>query len=262
MAKMQVATEQFDKKFSFDFEVEAFEKSKPDGGTGRFIGGFVSTDHMDRQQETVIQEGLDFSPFLEKGWFNDNHDKATDALVGYPTAAELKPYGDGLHKGWYVEGELLEGDGTSRADRLWKLARSLQKSGKRKLGFSVEGSVDQRVGKDLKTIRKGTVREVAITRCPINTRVSLDVLAKSLAVGHAGPHVDPSPGDAGPLMQEALEGVSTKKKKKKKKLTKAVAVRLLQSINPKVSRSLAERIVDYTARHHGDVDETEDSDVG
>ena len=253
-------SEQFDKNFRFDIEVEAFEKARPDGGTGRFIGGFVSTDHMDRQQEIIIQEGMDFSPFLEKGWFNDNHDKATDSLVGYPTAAELRPYPeDPIHKGWYVEGELL--DGHPRADSLWQLAQSLKKSGKRKLGFSVEGSIDQRDDKNPKVVRKATVREVAITRCPVNTKVSLDILAKSLAVGHAGagPSVaSPEPGDAGPLTQEALEGVSSgKKKKKKKKLSKSAAIRLLQMINPKVSRSLAERIVNYTARHYGDADEME-----
>lgn len=241
-----------DKTFKFDFEVDTFEKSLPDGGTGRYIGGFVSTDHMDRQDEIVIQEGLDFNPFLEKGFFNDNHSKETDSLVGYPTAAELKEYpGEGIHKGWYVEGELLEGDGSSRADRLWGLAQSLKKSGKRKLGFSVEGSIDERDPKNPKLVRKATVREVAITRCPINTKVSLDILVKSLAVGNAGPHVEPSPGDAGPLTLEALEGV--KKKKKKKKLKKSAAIRLIQMLNPKVSRSLAERIVDYTARHYDDV---------
>lgn len=234
--------------FHFEFEVDAFEKAKPDGGTGRFIGGFVSTDHMDREQETVIQEGLDFSPFLEKGWFNDNHDKATDALVGYPTMAGILPYPDDkMHKGWYVEGELLEGDGSTRADRLWKLAQSLKKAGQRKLGFSVEGGVSERTGPNNKTVRRGIVREVAITRCPINTKTSLDVLAKSLAVGHGGPHGDPSPGDAGPLTQESLE---SKKKKKKKKITKSAAVILLQKINPNVSPSLAKRIVDYTARHY------------
>lgn len=237
-----------DNNFRFEFEVDAFEKAKPDGGTGRFIGGFVSTDHMDREQETVIQEGLDFSPFLTKGFFNDNHDKATDALIGYPTMAEIRPYPkDKMHKGWYVEGELLEGDGSIRADRIWKLAQSLQKSGKRKLAFSVEGGVSERGGPNNKTVRRGIVREVAVTRCAINTNTGLDVLAKSLAVGHSGPHAEPSPGDAGPLTQESLEGV---KKKKKKKIKKSIAVNLLQKLNPQITRSFAERIVDYTARHY------------
>jgi hypothetical protein len=254
-----ITMELFDKNFHFDLEVEAFEKAKADGSKGRFIGGFVTTDHMDRQQEIILQEGLDFGPFLKGGWFNDNHDKSTDSLVGYPTAAELRQYPtDPMHKGWYVEGELL--DGHSRADSLWTLAQALQKSGKRKLGFSVEGSIDERDDKRPNIVRKATVREVAITRCPVNTRTSLDILAKSLAVGTGGPHGEPTPGDAGPLTREALEGISSgdkKKKKKKKRLTKSSAATLLQMINPKVPRSLAERIAGFAIRHYGDSPETE-----
>lgn len=237
-----------DNNFRFEFEVDAFEKAKPGGGTGRFIGGFVSTDHMDREQEIVIQSGLDFNPFLEKGFFNDNHDPATAALIGYPTMAEIRPFPeDKMHKGWYVEGELLEGDGSTRADEIWKLAQSLKKAGKRKLGFSVQGGVSERGGPNNKTVRRGIVREVAVTRCAINTNTGLDVLAKSLAVGHGGPHTEPSPGDAGPLTQESLEGI---KKKKKKKIKKSTAITLLQKLNPQITRSFAERIVDYTARHY------------
>jgi len=185
-----------DTKFAFDIECEVFEKAAPDGGAARYIGGFVSTDHMDRQGETLIQKGLDFTPFLTRGWFNDNHDSTTDALVGYPTAAELRKTEDG-REGWYVEGELLKGDGTTRADRLWTLATSLQKTGKRKLGFSVEGKILDRDPKNPKLVRKAEVHEVAITRCPVNTRTSLDVLAKSLAAGTPG--ASEGAGDGGAL---------------------------------------------------------------
>ena len=60
--------------FHFDFEADVFEKAKADGGTGRYIGGFVTTDHKDREKETVIQAGLDFNPFLEKGFFSITFD--------------------------------------------------------------------------------------------------------------------------------------------------------------------------------------------
>lgn len=231
-----------EERFSLDVECEVFEKAKPQGGTGRFIGGFVSTDHMDRQGETLIQEGLDFGPFLDKGWLNDNHDPATDALVGYPTAAELRSLEKG-HRGWYVEGELLEGDGTTRADKIWALAQSLQKSGKRKLGFSVEGAIVARDGKDPKKVRKAVVREVAITRCPVNVETSLDVLAKSLAVDN---------GSAKPLELQSVEGVAPSRpgKKKRKPLKKGTAVRLLRLIAPALSVRRAEAIVDYAARRY------------
>ncbi|MCZ6868094.1 MAG: hypothetical protein O7G84_01160 [Gammaproteobacteria bacterium] len=221
------------------------EKSRVDGRDGRFIGGYISTDHMDRAGETLIQDGLDFEPFLKKGWFNDNHDGAGDSLVGYPTMVRLDNLAKG-HKGWYVEGELLPDGANPRADSLWKIAQGLHKGASgRKLGFSVEGSILKRDAKDSKIVRKAEVREVAITRCPVNTQTSLDVLAKSLAVGiPAG-----EPGSAEPLQTEALEGVGTKKKKKKK-LTKGAAVELILAIRPGFSRALAAQIVDYTARHH------------
>lgn len=236
--------------FSFDVECDFFEKAKPGGGSGRFIGGFVSTDHMDRQGETLIQEGLDFAPFLKGGWINDNHDKATDALVGYPLMAELRelPKGkDGIiHKGWYFEGELLED--CPRADSLWRLAKALEKSGSgRKLGYSVEGGVTKRDAKDPKIVRKAVVREVAITRCPVNTEAGLSVLAKSLSVS-AGSTSGSVPGEAiagsvNPLQPEALE-----RKKKRKRIKKSVAITLLQQLHPQVSAVLATRIVDYTER--------------
>ena len=220
------------------------EKSKLDGRDGRFIGGYVSTSHMDRQGETLIQKGLDFDHFLAKGWFNDNHDTAGDSLVGYPTMARLDSLEKG-HDGWYVEGELLPEGSNPRADSLWKIAQGLKKAGKRKLGFSVEGSILDRDEKDPKIVRKAQVREVAITRCPVNTKTSLDVLAKSLAVGTpAG-----EPGSAADLEPEALEGVR-KKKKKKKKLRKGAAVELLLMINPNIPRPLAEGVVEYSARHY------------
>jgi hypothetical protein len=230
--------------FTFDMEMDALEKSRIDGRDGRFIGGYVSTSHMDRQGETLIQKGLDFSHFLEKGWFNDNHDTAGDSLVGYPTMARLDPLEKG-HEGWYVEGELLPENTNPRADSLWNIAQGLKKGGKRKLGFSVEGTILDRDAKDPKVVRKAQVREVAITRCPVNTKTSLDVLAKSLAAGTPG--VSGGPGDAGPLQPEALEGIG---KKKKKKLRKGQAVELLLLIKPELGRHRATQVVEYAQRHY------------
>lgn len=242
------------RKFSFDFDVEVFEKASPEG-TERRIGGIVSTDHLDRQSEVLLQEGLDFSPFLKGGWFNDNHESTTDSVIGYPTAAELRHLPDG-RKGWYVEGYLLK---TDRANRIWDLATELQRSGSgRKLGFSVEGSIAERDPDDPKKVRKAVVREVAITKCPVNTNTALHVLAKSLAVGAGGPPSGPT-GDASVLAPEALEGVSParpspkdpkKRRKVKQRMNKSEAVDFLLSVRPGMSRALAERVVAYAIRWH------------
>lgn len=164
-----------------EFDAEVFLKS---GGapTDRRIGGICSTDDLDRQAEKILQDGMDFEPFLKSGWFNDNHDPSTDAVVGYPIGASYRAMG--MRKGWHVEGYML--DGHPRADSLWMLANALQKTDRR-LGFSVEGGVTARDPKNPAIIRKAIVREVAITRCPVNTHTALHVLAKSLSAGSAMP---------------------------------------------------------------------------
>lgn len=233
--------------FQFDIDCEVFEKADREG-RDRKIGGMVSTDSMDRQQEVILQEGLDFGPFLKSGWFNDNHDQATDAVLGYPTHAELRSLPNG-GRGWYVEGYLLKG--TERADRIFELAKALQKSN-RKLGFSVEGKILARDEKNPNIVRRAIVREVAITRCPINQDTALSVLAKSLAGAElakaltagsavAGPD-QITPGDGFALRTESLEGAKLPKKKKRKRFEKAEAIALLKSMNPALSDEAAERI--------------------
>lgn len=237
--------------FGFDFEFECFSKATAVEGRERRIGGIVSTDHLDRQQEVLLQDGLDFSPFLKSGWFNDNHDNSTDSVIGYPETAELRSLPDG-RKGWYVEGYLLKG--SERADRIWDLANALQKTDRR-LGFSVEGSIVERDPSNPSHVKKAIVREVAITKCPVNTNTSLGVLAKSLSAGSAVTNPGTAPGEGFPLRTESLEGEG-KKKKKRKLYSKSEAAALLKAANSKVSDELAEKIVNYAARWHAAQGET------
>jgi hypothetical protein len=238
--------------FKFDVQVECFEKAGVDPSKERRIGGIVSTGEVDRQGERLIQKGLDFSPFLKGGWFNDNHDHSTEALVGYPDLCELRELPDG-EQGWYVEGYLLKGH--TRSDNLWNIAQALQKSDRR-LGFSVEGQIEERDASNPKVVRKATVREVAITRCPVNNGTGLDVLAKSLSAGSAVSDPGTAPGEGFPLRDESLEG--GKKKKKKKRLYKATeALERLRAIRPNLDGALAEKIVAYALKWHA---ETEDSE--
>lgn len=162
------------------------DKSAPEGRQRR-IGGLISTDNKDRQGEIVIQKGLDFSDFLNSGWFNDNHDKATDSPIGYPDAKTLRLVQKGEvlpdgrpapGNGTWSEGYLLE---SQRGNKIWDLAQSLKKAGdERRLGFSIEGSIQKRIGPDRKTIAKAKVRNVAITNCPVNTDTRMETLIKSL----------------------------------------------------------------------------------
>lgn len=232
--------------FQFDVDVEVFEKASAAAGKERRIGGFVSTDHLDRQGEVLIQDGLDFDPFLSKGWFNDNHSADTDGVIGYPEFAEMRPLPGGEHKGWYVEGYLLK---TDRATRIWDLAKDLQKHD-RKLGFSVEGSILDRDEDDSRTVRKAIVREVAITKCPVNTATALNVLAKSLSAGSAIANPGTAPGEGFPLRVESLDGEEKKKKKRRKRFKKSEAIALLMDAHARITLAHAERIVDYALRWH------------
>jgi hypothetical protein len=139
------------------------EKDRP-------IGGVCSTERLDRQDESVLAKGLDFDEFVHHGFFNDNHKQNTADVVGVPNKAELR-------KGrWWTEGNLLTGH--EPADRIWSLAKALNKStNARRLGFSIEGKVIER-GFDNR-ILKAKIRHVAITNSPVNTDCTWDILVKS-----------------------------------------------------------------------------------
>lgn len=169
--------------FTFEVPITVFEKASAEEGKQRRIGGIISTESPDRHGEVVLQEGLDFGEFLANGWFNDNHSKETDGIVGYPESVQRYKKGERLPSGdiarvngTWAEGYLLD---TNRADRLWELGQALQKT-KRRLGFSVEGGIQKRQGRLRKTIAKAKVRNVAVTNCPVNTDSRLNILAKSL----------------------------------------------------------------------------------
>lgn len=233
-------------KFHIPFN---FEKAGADGSS--LIGGICSTDDMDAEGERLLQEGLDFDPFLKGGFFNDNHASDTGAAIGHPTMAELRELPNG-RKGWYVAGQLYN---TQRGREIRELAEALERSQSgRRLGFSVEGQVIDRDPSDPSTVRRAVVKEVAVTRCPINTNTELQLLAKSLSVGTAlqVPRGEPITGEGAGrvLSMQSLEGDPDKKKKKRKKLTKSEAFALLRSKNDQLTDEQLKEIVDYAARHH------------
>lgn len=148
--------------------VELLKSEDGDDENSRRIGGYCSTEHLDRQSEVVLQKGLDFSDFIDFGYFNDNHNQATAALVGVPESAEFHP-----GKGWYTTGHLLKG--FPRAEEIFSLAKSLEGT-RRRLGFSIEGKVLERNGNK---IVKAKIRNVAVTNAPVNPNCSWSLLAKS-----------------------------------------------------------------------------------
>lgn len=171
------------------FEVEA-ELIKSEGDK-RIVRGYASTENLDQQGETILQNGLDFAPLMKSGFLNYDHQKSNHPelagvsmpiIVGVPTKVERRD------KGWWVEGELLKAEDTSASslqlrmsNELWELGLALQKSGRRALAYSVEGSVLQRHGSK---IVKASVKHLAITHKPVNPECTIEVLAKSFCCGN------------------------------------------------------------------------------
>lgn len=181
-------------RFSFDLPMVVFEKGDAEPGKQRRIAGIMSSESRDRQGEIILQRGLDFSDFLANGWFNDNHSKDTDAIVGYPESVRSFSQGQVLPNGMpastnctWVEGYMLTGH--PRADNIWTLGQALQATGRR-LGFSVEGNITRRTGSGGNTIAKAKVRNTAITNCFTG---DVRVIGKASAVSrrwYEGPMVE------------------------------------------------------------------------
>ena len=208
-------------------EVQFIEKSE-DAYNSRQIRGIMSSQRIDRQGENVIAKGLSFSDFLQNGHFNDNHSQETSAIVGYPEHAEylkdLSTIDKSLKEveGWVCRGYLLKG--TKRAESIWELAKALQCTPNKRLGFSIEGKVERRKNK---TIEKANIRNVAITNSMVNTDCQWNILEKSFydetiaqKAMTAGYGVSPQTQSNGGAMR--VESLEQKKDKRKKLLTKAL----------------------------------------
>ena len=256
-----------DPRFRFEAPCVFFEKASAPPGRRRRIAGIISTESRDRQQEIVIQKGLDFEPFVNHGWFNDNHSKATDGIVGHPENVKYFRKGERLPNGekapvnlTWSEGYMIEGH--PRADSIWQLGTALQKSpGNRRLGFSIEGNVERRMGPGRKIIAKAKVKNVAITNCPVNTDTRLETLAKSLIAisqdnGNEEEYLkaltmSPAVGTGAgavitPQSLEMDEQLKILHDQPKKNLSKAEAIEWLAERLPNASTATLGRIVDTT----------------
>lgn len=170
------------------------EKTKKlTGGQGVIgkIRGIASTPDLDRDGQRVMQEGLDISEFLTKGFLNWDHDNSR--IVGYPDETNTKMTPEGL----LVEGYLLD---TEEGRRAWDTSIALQKSKtNRRLGFSIEGQVLKQDEEG--RILKARVTNVALTATPVNPYTSWNTLVKSMTAS--------AEGKRNVLIKESLEGVKT-----------------------------------------------------
>ena len=181
-----------DGTFQYYAPISLFTKADAPEGQRRRFGGIATTEEKDQEGEVILQRGLDWSHFLARGYFNDNHSKKTGGIVGYPTGVQFYRKGESLPNGkkaehnlHWTEGYLLKG--VPGADDIWAVGNALGEAGDaRRLGQSIEGRIVLRDGPDQKTIARAAVYHTAITHVPVNAGTSLGFLAKALRDAESG----------------------------------------------------------------------------
>lgn len=170
------------------------------------IGGFASLSTPDLVKDEVLQEGLDWSYFLEKGFFKWEHpapgkSSQPEDYVGYPDIVETVTLNGG-GKATRVEGYLLSNN--EKVNEIVRLAKSLadMPDNSRQLGFSVEGVILEREGSK---IPRALVKDVVITAHPMHPDAKLEILARSLAAGFPQPDQSTTTGGAA-LIPQSIDG--------------------------------------------------------
>lgn len=166
------------------FPVELFstwlpvDVSKSEGADNKtLIGGIISTDTVDQQGDMLLQSGMDFTYFIDKGWFNYEHKQGADNILGAPTKVE--PVMIDGKQATRVEGYLL--NDVPRAREIIDIARAIERADlPRTIGFSVEGQVLARDKDNPKVITRSRILNVAITSAPVNPDARLEIIARSL----------------------------------------------------------------------------------
>lgn len=150
--------------------VKGGKKDGADSEGRRWIQGIASTSDRDLQGEIVDQNGIDFSYFLQHGYFNNDHKPGFENKVGEPTEAKI------TKNGLWVKGFLYNGH--KIADSIWELIHAQNKSNsRRRIGFSIQGKVKRRDGSKIKEC---WIQDIAVTPCPVNTSTWAEI-AKSLS---------------------------------------------------------------------------------
>lgn len=149
-----------------DIIEKADEKKDKDGLPEKLIiAGVASTPKFGRDKDghRLNVSGFDYKPLLDRGFLNLEHayEKTKDAsmIVGIPTNAYV------INDEFHIEGELFRDN--PKAVAIYKLGQTLKKAGsKRRIGYSIEGSVVEKNPKDPGDIRKSLIKHVALTISP------------------------------------------------------------------------------------------------
>ncbi len=158
------------------------------------IGGVISTESVDQQGDVLLQEGLDFSYLMSKGYFNYEHKNGVEFILGSPTHIE-KTILNGK-PATKVEGFLMLD--RPLAKEIYNTVQAMEKSQiGRTVGFSVEGQVLARDKVNPKIVTKARILNVAITGHPVNPDTKLEVLARSLMMKDSNMYEEQQKGSVG-----------------------------------------------------------------
>ena len=208
------------------------------------IGGICSTRDMDLEGEVVEQDGIDWSYFLENGWFNHEHEQGPAAVLGHPV--KIEPVDEERTR---VEGVLYLSK--KLGQQVYETATAMKKAGgDRSLGFSVEGQVLLRDPLDNKRILKARVLNVAITAMPVNPHTNLELIARSIGanVGYQEPLIPDADAAMSALVQESLDrrlsSATYGAEPKKKMLTSDQVRKLLRERMPNAEDRKLDELVE------------------
>lgn len=230
----------------FDFWIPAQIISKggesgEDKSGKRWIQGVASTSKTDLQQEIVAQNGIDFSYFLNHGYFNNDHKPGFENKVGQPTEAKI------TKSGLWVKGYLFKKHKV--ADEIWDLLTSLESSeSDRKVGFSIQGKVLQRSGNK---IEKCWIQDIAITPSPVNHHTWCEI-AKSLSAKAWSFDDEKALAASGPLSVESLDEDVKEDRTSKSYLSFKETVALIKSADGSISEAAAHSIATVVFDMYGE----------
>lgn len=158
-------------KFFIPVTIEKAESGKNGEKSKMMVKGIASTLDKDSDGEILDPNGFDLGFFMKSGFLNWHHQSKGDpsSIVGEPTKAEVR------NNELYIEGELY--NDSPLAQKVWDLGQLLEKSGsKRRLGFSVEGSIIETNPVNKKYITKARIIGCAITPTPKNSNTLMNIM--------------------------------------------------------------------------------------
>jgi len=189
------------------FRIDTFkslnsEKDSEEGVINYQVGGYISTEDIDKQNEEIIQKGIDFHTYANHRRLKWEHSPSAKANIGFAEDIQLRKGGK-----TYMLARIYATPGTPQYDTAAEavgdiknlLAYNKQYPNKPKdLGFSVEGG---KLAKSGTKVTKSIVTNVVLTTCPINPGAVVDFFKSFIA----GSEVLPMTGTEA-LRPEHLDG--------------------------------------------------------